>query len=238
MLPQMKTIAYFHSPFPSKFGIPRQSGIIPEVEGYVEFVPEWRTPDAIRGLEDFDYLWLIWVFSANRNTRNTPLVRPPLLGGNTKMGVFATRSPYRPNPIGISSVRIIDIDTKIPGNPIIHVSGGDLMDGTPILDIKPYLSYTDCHPHAHCGFAEQEKWRNLQVIIPTHLQEPFTPKELSAITHILEQDPRPHYQNEDNRIYGMTFQNYDIHFRVRKDILIVENIVILQNSASTKHKIL
>ena len=223
----MKPIAYFRSPFPSKFGIPRQSGIVPELDGYIEFVPEWRNPDTIRGLEDFDYIWLVWDFSANKSRKETSLVRPPLLGGNTKMGVFATRSPFRHNPIGLSSVRITSIDTSSPASPVIHVSGGDLMDATPIWDIKPYLAYTDSHPDARGGFTEQNKWKTLQVVVPPHIRKNLPSAELSTLIHILELDPRPHYQHDENRIYGMPFLDYDVRFKVTDGVLLVEDLVPL-----------
>ena len=215
----MLPIAHFHSPFTSKFGIPRQSGIVTGLEGEIVFTPHWRTPDAIRGLEGFDYIWILWLFSENK-VGNTSTVRPPRLGGNQRMGVFATRSPFRPNNIGLSSVQVSRIEFDTPQGPVIHVLGADLMDGTPILDIKPYLPYTDSHPDARYGFAEGT-WEKLKVIFPDTIQNKYTETELATLRSILELDPRPHYQHQDERIYGMAYNNEDIHFKVQNGILTV-----------------
>ena len=195
----MLPIAHFHSPFTSKFGIPRQSGLVAGLEGEIIFTPQWRNPDIIRGLEGFDYIWLIWEFSANKNI-STPTVRPPRLGGNKRMGVLATRSPFRPNNIGL-------------------VKGADLMDGTPILDIKPYLAFTDCHPEARGGFTDNVTWNKLTVVFPDTFHALFNNNELENLRQILELDPRPHYQHQDERIYGMNYKDQDIHFRVTGDVL-------------------
>ena len=158
-------IAHFESPFPSKFGIPKQSGLVSELRGRIVFVPEYRNRDALRGLEDFDYIWLIWEFSANKHKANSLVVRPPLLGGNTRMGVFATRSPFRPNNLGLSSVRIDSIELDTRRGPVINVLGADLMDGTPIYDIKPYIAYADCHTDVRCGFVDNTPIRRLNVVL-------------------------------------------------------------------------
>ena len=212
-------IAHFHSPFSEKFGIPRQSGLIEELAGQIVFEPEWRTADALRGIEDFDYLWLLWEFSANRRAHKSPTVRPPLLGGNQRMGVFATRSPFRPNNLGLSCVRLDHVEWQSPQGPVIHVLGADLMDQTPIYDIKPYLPYADAHPDARGGFTDQQSWRRLNVIMSDHCAAMFTPEQLRALIRTLELDPRPHYQDDPDRIYGLMFDGHDLHFRVRGDQL-------------------
>ncbi len=215
----IEPIAHFHSPFTEKFGIPRQSGLVDELTGEIVFVKEWQVPDAIRGLEDFDYLWIIWEFSANRDARKTPTVRPPRLGGNERMGVFATRSPFRPNNLGLSSVRIVSIETATARGPVIRVAGADLMDGTPIYDIKPYLPSADSHPEARGGFTDTHEWHQLNVDIPPEQASWFTEEQLRALIHTLELDPRPHYQDDPDRIYGLMFDGRDIHFRVNGDRL-------------------
>jgi len=218
---EIEQIAHFTSPFKSKFGIPRQSGIVDELEGKIVFERKFRNIDAIRGLEGFDYLWLIWGFSANRHKQASPVVRPPLLGGNERTGVFATRSPYRPNAIGLSSVRIKRIDCGTPAGPVIHVAGADLMDGTPIYDIKPYIEYSDSHPGARCGFVSENEWKKLEVHVPDEIKALLPTEELPALIHALELDPRPHYHNDPQRIYGMPFGDLDIHFRVDGNVLTV-----------------
>ena len=212
-------IAHFHSPFTEKFGIPRQSGLIEELAGQIVFEPEWRTADALRGIEDFDYLWLLWEFSANRSAHKSPTVRPPLLGGNQRMGVFATRSPFRPNNLGLSCVRLDHVEWQSPQGPVIHVLGADLMDQTPIYDIKPYLPYADAHPDARGGFTDRQSWRRLNVIMSDQCAAMFTPEQLRALIRTLELDPRPHYQDDPDRIYGLMFDGHDLHFRVRGDQL-------------------
>ena len=212
-------IAHFHSPFTEKFGIPRQSGLIEELAGQIVFEPEWRTADALRGIEDFDYLWLLWEFSANRSAHKSPTVRPPLLGGNQRMGVFATRSPFRPNNLGLSCVRLDHVEWQSPQGPVIHVLGADLMDQTPIYDIKPYLPYADAHPDARGGFTDQQSWRRLNVTMSDQCAAMFTPEQLRALIRTLELDPRPHYQDDPDRIYGLMFDGHDLHFRVSGDQL-------------------
>lgn len=213
----LKPVARFRSPFPSKFGIPKQSGLVEELEGSVVFEPEWRNTDALRGIDGFDYLWLIWGFSANRHATVSPVVRPPLLGGNTRVGVFATRSPFRPNPIGLSSVRLSRVEWETKDGPVIHVLGADLMDGTPIYDIKPYIAYADSHPDARSGFVGTNPMRKLRVEIPDSAGCLFTPTQLSVLRKTLELDPRPHYQHDPDKVYGMPFADYDIRFKVSTD---------------------
>ena len=212
-------IAVFHSPFTSKFGIPKQSGLVEALRGEIVFEPAYRHADFLRGLEAFDYLWLIWEFSANPHRATSPLVRPPVLGGNEKMGVFATRSPFRPNPLGLSSVRLDRVEWETPQGPIIHVRGGDLMDGTPIYDIKPYLVYADSHPEARSGFVDHRSWPKLQVEIPDDVAVLFTEEEQEVLRRTLELDPRPHYQNNPEKIYGMPFLGHDIHFVVADGVV-------------------
>ena len=226
----MTPIAHFHSAFPTKFGIPRQSGIVAELRGRIVFEPPYRNMDALRGLDGFDYLWILWEFSANKSreergaTSWQPTVRPPLLGGNTQMGVFATRSPYRPNPIGLSSVRIERIELSPTEGPVIHVLGADLMDGTPIYDIKPYVTYADCHPDARSGFVDERRWQELAVAFPLHLQALIKPESLEALTRVLALDPRPQYQDNPVKVYGMPYEGYDIRFTVDDGTLTVVDI--------------
>ena len=220
-------IAHFRSAFPTKFGVPRQSGIINELKGRIVFEPTYRNADALRGLEGFDYLWIIWEFSANKSAEERrasswqPTVRPPLLGGNTQMGVFATRSPYRPNPLGLSSVRIESIEITPNEGPVIHVLGADLMDGTPIYDIKPYVAYADSHPNVRSGFVDERRWQELTVVFPEHLQKHFTSNSLTALTRVLALDPRPQYQDNPEKTYGMPYEGYDVRFSVANGVLTV-----------------
>ena len=214
-------IAYFHSPFSSKFGIPKQSGLVEELEGRIFFAPEYRNADYIRGLQGFDYIWLIWEFSDNRHPSKSPVVGPPVLGGNERVGVFATRSPFRPNALGLSSVRIQRIELDSASGPVIHVLGADLMDGTPIYDIKPYIVYADCHPEARSGFVDNRSWPKLEVVIPEEIAKNYQPERLSVLRKILELDPRPHYQNDPHRIYGMPFDGTDVRFFVENGVLTV-----------------
>ncbi|MCI6721048.1 MAG: tRNA (N6-threonylcarbamoyladenosine(37)-N6)-methyltransferase TrmO [Clostridiales bacterium] len=209
----VRIIARIHSDFPTKFGIPRQSGLA-EVRSTIIFEPEYRNPDALRGLEGYTHLWLIWQFSEAVRDGWSPTVRPPRLGGNTRMGVFATRSPFRPNPIGLSSVRIDGIELHTPDGPLIHVTGADLMDGTPIYDIKPYLAYTDSHPEAAGGFALQTREGVLSVDFPAELLAVIPEDRRDGLIAVLAQDPRPQYQNDPERVYGMAFAGFDVQFRV------------------------
>ena len=217
----IRPVAVFHSPFPTKFGIPRQSGIVEELEGTIVFEPDYRDPVALRGIEAFDYLWLIWEFSANSHDSERLTVRPPRLGGNTRMGVFATRSPFRPNRLGLSSVRLKSVDWDTQNGPTLHVLGADLMDGTPIYDIKPYIPYSDCHVGARSGFVDDNEWRKLHVVIPDEVARGFTPELLQSLVHTLEQDPRPQYHDNPDKMYGMAFAGHDIHFRVEGETLFV-----------------
>ena len=221
----IEPIAYFHSPFHSKFGIPKQSGLVEELEGSIVFCPEYRNADALRGLDDFDYLWLIWGFSANKHAATSLVVRPPLLGGNEKMGVFATRSPFRPNALGVSSVRISRIETDTTRGPVITVVGADLMDGTPIYDIKPYIPYADSHPEAKGGFTDTHAICRLTVVIPDCFHHLFSQIQLQALYKVLELDPRPHYHKSGQKEYGMPYMDYDVHFSVNDGVLTVTDVV-------------
>ena len=217
----IRPIAYFHSPFGSKFGVPKQSGLVEELEGWIEFVPEYHDADMLRGIEDFDYLWLVWHFSANPHKATSPLVRPPLLGGNEKVGVFASRSPFRPNALGLSSVRLVRIDYGAKNGPLLFVRGADLMDATPIFDIKPYVGLADSHPDARCGFVDKNAIRRLRVHIPEDVGERFSATQLSALRKVLELDPRPHYHHDGAKVYGMPYLGFDVKFRVEGDVLTV-----------------
>jgi tRNA-Thr(GGU) m(6)t(6)A37 methyltransferase TsaA len=218
---ELQPVAHFRSPFTSKFGIPKQSGLVEELRGEIVFEPAFRNADYLRGFEEFDYLWLIWEFSANPHKAVSPVVRPPVLGGNERVGVFATRSPFRPNPLGLSSVKIESVEWESARGPIIHVLGADLMDGTPIFDIKPYIVYADSHADARSGFVDKRQWPKLQVVLPDELHEVFSEEQLKALRHTLELDPRPHYQNDPQKVYGMPFEGRDIHFRVNDGVLTV-----------------
>ncbi|MGN1262539.1 MAG: tRNA (N6-threonylcarbamoyladenosine(37)-N6)-methyltransferase TrmO [Prevotella sp.] len=211
---EINPIAYFHSPFTTKFGIPRQSGLVENLRGRIVFCDDYRNASALRGLSDFDYLWLIWGFSANVSAPKHPTVRPPRLGGNRRMGVFATRSPFRPNNLGLSSVRIEAVETDPTDGPVIIVSGADLMDGTPIYDIKPYIEPVDSHIGVRSGFTDTNEWQKLTVEVPDEVARLFDDEGLSALVQTLELDPRPHYHDDGNRTYGMPFAGYDVRFRV------------------------
>lgn len=221
----IEPIAFFHSPFHSKFGIPKQSGLVEELEGSIVFCPEYRNVDALRGLDEFDYLWLIWGFSANKHAATSLVVRPPLLGGNEKMGVFATRSPFRPNALGLSSVRISRIETDTTRGPVITVVGADLMDGTPIYDIKSYIPYADSHPEAKGGFTDTHAICRLTVVIPDCFHHLFSQSQLQALYKVLELDPRPHYHKSGQKEYGMPYMDYDVHFTVNDGVLTVTDVV-------------
>jgi tRNA-Thr(GGU) m(6)t(6)A37 methyltransferase TsaA len=213
-------IAYFHSPLTSKFGIPRQSGVADELVGTIVLEPEYRREEAVRGLEAFDYLWLIWEFSANSHEQQGLTVRPPRLGGNERIGVFASRSPFRPNRLGLSCVRIEKVEMGADG-PVIHVKGADLMDGTPIYDIKPYVAYADSHPEARSGFVDKTEWKPLQVEMPQEISSLFTEEELKGLEQVLSQDPRPRYHDDAERVYGMPFAGRDVRFRVGDGVVTV-----------------
>ena len=216
---EFKTIAQIRTPFPTKFGIPRQSGILDTLESRIVFQKEYRNKDALRGLEEFSHLWLIWLFSESIREEWSPTVRPPRLGGNTRMGVFATRSPFRPNPIGLSCVRLLRIEDGE-----LVVAGADLMDGTPILDIKPYLPFADAIPHATGGFAEPLREYALHVIFPQDLLSKLPEPHREPLCEILAQDPRPAYQQDPSRIYGFPFGDFEIRFSVEGEILTVLSV--------------
>ena len=220
----IEPIAYFQSPFKSKFGVPKQSGLVEDLEGKIVFEPAYRNADALRGIEDFDYLWLIWAFSANKHKANSPVVRPPLLGGNEKMGVFATRSPFRPNGIGLSCIKLDRVEWDGPKGPVVVVKGADLMDGTPIFDIKPYVVYVDCKPGALSGFVDSTAIKRLRVDIPAEFRRQLGEKQSEILVKILELDPRPHYQNDPQKVYGMPFEGMDVKFCVDEDVLTVTGL--------------
>ena len=216
-------IAHIRSLFPTKFGIPRQSGLVPELLADIVFEPEFAVPEAVRGLLDFSHLWLIWGFSAAEREGWSPTVRPPRLGGNTRMGVFATRSPFRPNGLGLSSVRIVSVDTA-NGVPTVRVAGADLMDGTPIYDIKPYLTTTDCHPEAHDGFVADNGSYGIPVVFADGVGEKLPVPMREALRGVLAQDPRPAFHNDPGRVYGFPFGDYEVKFRVAEDVLTVISV--------------
>jgi tRNA-Thr(GGU) m(6)t(6)A37 methyltransferase TsaA len=220
---EIHPIAFFESPLKSKFGIPRQSGLVTGLTGRIVFEPEYRKMEAVRGLEDFEYLWLIWEFSKAKGGSLT--VRPPRLGGNVRMGVFATRSPFRPNSLGLSCVRIDHIEQHPTLGPVIHVLGADLMDGTPIYDVKPYVAYADAHPEAKSGFVDQTEWEPLKVVIPETLAAKIPSDYLGALKATLEQDPRPRYHDDPERVYGMPFLDFDVRFKVEGKVLTVVDCV-------------
>jgi len=213
-VPQMKIIARVRSEFAGKFGVPRQSGLVPELRARIVFEPEYRSPDALRGLEGFSHLWLIWEFSASVRLGWSPTVRPPRLGGNARMGVFATRSPFRPNPIGLSSVRLVSVDDDPALGPVLTVAGADLMDGTPIFDIKPYVPYADSHPDATGGFAAAPAAATLRVTFPPELLTLVPEEHRASLAGVLAHDPRPSYQHDPARVYGFGFAGLEIRFRV------------------------
>ena len=217
---EVEIIAHIRTDFPNKFGIPRQSGLC-DLVSYIVFEKKYRNPDALRGLEQYSHLWLLWQFSLNKEKGYSATVRPPRLGGNERVGVFATRSPYRPSPIGLSSVELVSIEPDTPEGPIIAVRGADLADNTPIIDIKPYLPYTDSHPDAKGGFANAVMDQNLEVVIPDSLLERIPEEKRSSLISILAQDPRPHYQNDPERIYGMSFAGFEIKFTTDGKVLTV-----------------
>ena len=221
----LKIIARIHTDFPTKFGIPRQSGLIDSLKGVIVLEPEYRNPDAIRGLEGFSHIWLIWGFSESMRNTWSPTVRPPRLGGNKRVGVFATRSPFRPNAIGLSSIKLDGIEFNTDEGPILHVSGADLMNNTPIYDIKPYIAYTDSHPEAIGGFVDPLNDYLLEVNFPVELLELIPEERREAIIGVLSHDPRPSYQNDPERIYGLEFAGFDIRFTVKDSTLTVGEVV-------------
>ena len=219
-------IAYYHTKLHTKFGVPRQSGLVPELQGVIIFEPEYCNIDALRGIDGFDYLWLIWEFSLNGKKEGewSPLVRPPLLGGNSYMGVFATRSPFRPNSLGLSSVKLLGVEKGGDGLSLI-VAGADLADGTPIYDIKPYVEYADSHVGVRSGFVDSNKWQTLDVVFPDELRALFGNDDFAALYRLLELDPRPQYHDDPKRVYGMPYGEYDVRFSVADGVLTVVDVV-------------
>ena len=222
---QIQVIARMHSDFATKFGIPRQSGLVEELRSTIVFEPEFRNPDALRGIEDFSHLWLIWQFSEAVRQGWSPTVRPPRLGGNTRMGVFATRSPFRPNNLGLSSVKLLGVEHTQDFGTVLHVGGADLMDGTPIFDIKPYIPYGDSHPEATGGFTDSAGDFLLEVDFPDNLLNLLPDDKRSAAVGVLSHDPRPSYQRKPDRIYGLTFAGFDIRFTVKENALTVTEVI-------------
>ena len=220
----LKVIAHIRTAFPTKFGIPRQSGLVDSLRGEIIFTPEYRSADAVRGLEDFSHIWLVWQYSGAVRDTWSPTVRPPRLGGNTRMGVFATRSPFRPNPLGLSSVKLEGIEMWPEVGPVLLVRGADLMDGTPIYDIKPYIPYADCHPDAAAGFTAQTQFHHVEVVCPEEVWAQVPAAERDGLRGVLENDPRPSYQHDPERVYGMEFAGLEVHFKVDGDTLTVTDI--------------
>lgn len=219
----LKVIAYIHTDFPTKFGIPRQSGLA-DTKAEILFEPDYRSPEACRGLEEFSHLWLIWGFSENVREKWSPTVRPPRLGGNQRVGVFASRSPFRPNPLGMSCVALERIEKREGAGIVLHVRGADLMDGTPIYDIKPYLPYADCHAKASGSFAERMKGYRLRVEVPEMWMERVPEEHREILVQVLAQDPRPSYQNDPGRVYGMEYGGMEVRFQVEENVLRVCSI--------------
>ena len=221
---EIRQIGHMVSDFSEKFGIPRQSGLVEELESLVVFEPEWRDENALRGIEGFSHVWLIWEFTQARREGWSPTVRPPRLGGNQRMGVFATRSPFRPNPLGLSCVRLLGVE-KHPGyGTVLRVGGADLLDGTPIYDVKPYLPQADCHPEALGGFAESTPWHGLEVEMPPELLAKVPADKRRALLAVLAQDPRPSYQADPTRVYGMSFASLQVKFQVQDGMLKVVDV--------------
>ena len=224
MKAEIQAIAHMKSDFPTKFGIPRQSGLVESLRSTIVFAPEFRSPDALRGIEGFSYLWLIWQFSQAVRQDWSPTVRPPRLGGNVRMGVFATRSPFRPNSLGLSCVRLLGVEETREFGTVLHVGGADLMDGTPIFDIKPYIPYSDARPEALGGFTDRASDFLLKVDFPETLLKKIPLEKQNAVIGVLEHDPRPTYQNDPERSYGLTFSGYNIRFQVKNGILTVTEV--------------
>lgn len=226
---EIKPIAYFRSPFSGKFGVPRQAGLAPDLRGSIVFEPEFRSAEAFRGLEGFDYIWLIWEFSASKAAGTfQATVRPPRLGGNRRVGVFASRSPFRPNPLGLSSVRLESVDYEAKGSdgkpigPVVNVLGADLMDGTPIYDIKPYIEYADSHPGVRSGFVDGTSWEPLEVVFPEGLESQVL--DIDTLREVLSLDPRPRYQDDPSKEYGMSFAGKEVRFKVGGKVLTVISV--------------
>lgn len=215
----MKIIARIQTDFPEKFGIPRQSGLVKELRGRIVFEPEYRNPEAVRGLDEFSHIWLLWKFSESKKEHWSATVKPPRLGGKKRVGVFASRSPYRPNDIGLSCVRLERLEITEQEGPVLQVSGIDLMDGTPIYDIKPYIPLSDCHPEASEGYTEETKQHKLSVDFPQKLLEIYPEEQRAAILGVLAEDPRPAYVQDEERIYGVSYGGYNVRFRIVEDLV-------------------
>ena len=226
----MKIIGHIHTDFPTKFGVPRQSGLVEELKATITFEPEYRNPEAFRGLEEFSHIWLLWKFSKSEKKNWSATVKPPRLGGKKRMGVFATRSPYRPNDIGLSSVKLEKIEFDEKMGPVLTVAGADLMDGTPIYDIKPYIAYADSHPEASEGFAGAVKGKELAVEFPEELLRIYPEEKRKAIVAVLKQDPRPAYDTDETRVYGVEFAGFDVRFTVEGECLTVKELVKLNRN--------
>ena len=220
----MDVIAVMHSDFPTKFGIPRQSGLAEALQSTIVFEPAYRNPEALRGIEGFSHLWILWQFSQAVRQDWSPTVRPPRLGGNTRMGVFATRSPFRPNAIGLSCVRLLSVEHTQDMGTVLHIGGADLMDGTPIFDIKPYIPYCDAHPEAMGGFTQDAGDFILEVDFPENLKQRLPAEKQEAICQVLSHDPRPSYQKDSDRVYGLSFAGFDIRFTVKDTVLTVVDV--------------
>lgn len=220
----MEPVAHIRTDFPTKFGVPRQAGLVKELRAAVVFAPPFRAPEALRGIDGFSHLWLLWEFSENKGKGWSPTVRPPRLGGNRRMGVFASRSPFRPNPIGLSCVGLEGVEWNTPEGPVLVVSGADLVDGTPILDVKPYVPYADCHPEARGGFAGTVPGAALAVDIPPELLARVPEDHRAALAGVLAQDPRPAYQDDPERVYGFQFAGLEVRFTVREGTLAVTQL--------------
>lgn len=222
---ELKTIAIIHTDFPEKFGIPRQAGLVPELRARIIFESEYRSPDAVRGIEEYSHLWLLWGFTKAKQKGFVPTVTPPRLGGKERKGVFATRSPYRPNSIGLSSVELVGVEIDEKLGPILTVAGADLLDGTPIYDVKPYLAYTDSHPEARGSFGEEHKDDRIEVDFPQQLLDKLPEDQRAAALHVLAQDPRAAYNKKPDYVYGMAFGGYDIRFTVSEGKLTVQDVI-------------
>ena len=221
---QIEPIAHIHTDFPTKFGVPRQSGLASELTSTIVFAPAYRNPDCLRGIADFSHLWLIWEFDKVAGAGWSPTVLPPKLGGKTRVGVFATRSPFRPNPLGLSCVQLVKADLHTKDGPVLYVAGADLVDGTPVYDIKPYLPHIEAVPDAAAGFAGRVKDYALKVSCPDELLYKLPEEKREALLAVLSEDPRPSYQNDEMRVYGFGFAGYEIKFRVKGDTLLVEKV--------------
>lgn len=224
----MKIIGHIRTDFPDKFGVPRQSGLVESLEGTIIFQPEYRNPEAVRGLEEFSHIWILWQFSRSKKDNWSATVKPPRLGGKKRVGVFATRSPYRPNDIGLSCVRLKSIEEHEQEGMVLQVSGVDLVDGTPIYDIKPYIPFTDCHPEASQGYTGKTRTHQLKVVFPQELLGKYPPEKREAIIGVLAQDPRPAYVKDPQRLYGVAFAGFDVRFQVEDECLTVREVAPLK----------